>query len=47
MTDGDTIEVGRGWRRQKVRLIGVDTPEAAYPRKPVEPFGPETAEFTK
>lgn len=33
VTDGDTIEVGRGWRHQKVRLIGVDTPETVHPKK--------------
>lgn len=47
VTDGDTIGVGRGWRYQKVRLIGVDTPETVHPEKPVEPFGPEASDFTK
>jgi endonuclease YncB( thermonuclease family) len=45
--DGDTIGVGRGWRYEKVRLIGVDTPETVHPQKPVEKFGPEASEFTK
>jgi len=47
VTDGDTIGVGRGWRYEKVRLIGVDTPETVHPEKPVEFFGPEASEFTK
>lgn len=47
ITDGDTIGVGRGWRYQTVRLIGVDTPETVHPEKPVEFFGPEASEFTK
>jgi len=47
VTDGDTIGVGRGWRYEKVRLIGVDTPETVHPTKPVEPFGPEASDFTK
>ena len=47
ITDGDTISVGRGWRYQTVRLIGVDTPEVVHPKKPVEPFGPEASAFTK
>lgn len=47
VTDGDTIGVGRGWRYEKVRLIGVDTPETVHPEKPVEIFGPEASEFTK
>ncbi|MCL4537353.1 MAG: thermonuclease family protein [Nitrospirae bacterium] len=47
ITDGDTIGVGRGWRYQTVRLIGIDTPETVHPEKPVEFFGPEASEFTK
>lgn len=46
VTDGDTIGVGRGWRYEKVRFIGVDTPETVHPDKPVEPFGPEASAFT-
>jgi len=42
--DGDTIELDGG---EKVRLIGVDTPETKDPRKPVEYFGQEAYEFTK
>jgi micrococcal nuclease len=44
--DGDTIGVGRGWRYQQMRLIGVDTPETVHPEKPVEVFGLEAAAFT-
>lgn len=47
VTDGDTIGVGRGWRYQTVRLIGIDTPETVHPEKPIEFFGPEASEFTK
>jgi micrococcal nuclease len=47
VVDGDTIRVGRGWKRTIVRLIGVDTPETVHPEKPVEYFGPEASEFTK
>lgn len=36
--DGDTIEVENG---QKVRYIGVDTPELHDPRKPVQCFAQE------
>jgi len=42
--DGDTIELGN---REKVRLIGVDTPETKHPNKPVEYFGKEASAFTK
>ena len=45
--DGDTIKVGRGWRCEKVRLIGVDTPETVHPERPTGFFGPEASEFTK
>ena len=47
VTDGDTIGVGRGWRYEKVRLIGVDTPETVHPERSTEFFGPEASEFTK
>ncbi|MGE3297067.1 MAG: thermonuclease family protein [Porticoccaceae bacterium] len=46
VTDGDTIGIGRGWRYEKVRLIGVDTPETVHPEKPVETFGPEASDYT-
>jgi Staphylococcal nuclease homologue len=41
--DGDTIELSTG---EKVRLIGVDTPEMKSPRKPMQYFGKEAAAFT-
>lgn len=44
VVDGDTIEIEGG---EKVRLIGVNTPETKDPRKPVEYFGQEAYEFTK
>ncbi len=47
VADGDTIGVGRGWRYEKVRLIGVDTPETVHPERSTEFFGPEASEFTK
>lgn len=46
LIDGDTFGVGRGWRYEKVRLIGVDAPETVHPHKPVERFGPEASRFT-
>ena len=45
--DGDTVVVGRGWRKTTVRLIGVDTPETVHPEKPVQFYGPEASAFTK
>jgi micrococcal nuclease len=42
--DGDTIVLSNG---EKVRLIGVDTPETKHPQKPVEYYGKEATAFTK
>lgn len=39
--DGDTIKISTG---EKVRFIGIDTPETKDPRKPVECFGKEASE---
>jgi micrococcal nuclease len=45
--DGDTVDVRIGRRRERVRLIGVNTPETVDPRRPVECFGPEAKQATK
>ncbi len=47
VVDGDTLQIRIGGRTEKVRLIGVDTPESVDPRRPVQPFGKEAAEFTR
>lgn len=47
VVDGDTIEVTIGRRREKVRLIGIDTPETVDPRRPAGCFGVEASTFTK
>jgi len=39
VVDGDTIHVQVGGAREKVRYIGVDTPETVKPGAPVECFG--------
>ena len=39
VVDGDTIHVQVGGVREKVRYIGVDTPETVHPSKGVECFG--------
>jgi len=44
VVDGDTIVLDGN---EKIRLIGVDTPETKDPRKPVQYFGKEASEFTK
>lgn len=45
--DGDTIEIELYGKREKVRLIGVDTPETVDPRKKVQFFGKEASNYTK
>ncbi len=51
--DGDTIEVTiprpPQWleETEKIRLIGVDTPETKHPTKKVEYFGKEASAYTK
>lgn len=42
--DGDTIELSTG---ERLRYIGIDTPETVDPRKPVQCFGKEAAERNK
>ncbi len=46
VVDGDTIDVSIGGRDERVRLIGIDTPETKKPDSPVECFGPEASAFT-
>ncbi|SRR3989344_62629 len=47
VVDGDTIVVLVNGVSEKVRLIGVDTPETVDPRKPVQCFGKEASDFMK
>jgi micrococcal nuclease len=42
--DGDTVVLDGN---EKVRLIGINTPESVDPRRPVQPFGKEAAAFTR
>ncbi len=42
--DGDTIQIDTG---EKVRYIGMNTPETVDPRKPVECFGKEASAYNK
>lgn len=41
--DGDTIEVSLNGKVEKVRLIGIDSPETLDERKPVQCFGKEAS----
>ncbi len=45
VVDGDTIAVQLGDRREKVRYIGIDTPETKDPRRPVGCYGQQAADF--
>lgn len=40
VVDGDTIEIAGG---QRVRYLGIDTPETVHPTKKVQCFGPEAS----
>lgn len=44
--DGDTIEVDMLGTKEKIRMIGVNTPETHDPRKPVECFGQAASDYT-
>ena len=43
VVDGDTVEVTLSTGRERVRLLGIDTPETVHPTKPTECFGPEAS----
>ena len=41
--DGDTVDIDINGNTERVRLIGVNTPETKHPTKPIECFGPEAS----
>lgn len=45
--DGDTITVDMNGTRERIRMIGVDTPETQDPRVPVQCYGQAASQFTK
>lgn len=45
--DGDTISVDMNGQTERIRFIGVDTPETNDPRKAVQCFGQAASDFTK
>lgn len=47
IVDGDTLEVTMKGKKEKVRLIGVDTPETKKPNTPVMFYGKEASAYTK
>ena len=44
VVDGDTVVLSSG---ERIRYIGMDTPELHHPRKPVEAYGREAMEFNR
>lgn len=47
VVDGDTIHVRLGERVEKVRYIGVDTPEIQHPTRGEEPGGRQAAQVNR
>lgn len=47
IVDGDTFEVTIGDQVEKVRMLGIDTPESVDPRKPVQCFAKEATKKLK
>jgi micrococcal nuclease len=47
VVDGDTVIVSINGNSERLRLIGIDTPETVKPNTPVQCFGPEASAFTK
>lgn len=47
VVDGDTIDVNIEGKIERLRLIGIDTPETVDPRKPVQCFGREASNKAK
>lgn len=47
VVDGDTIVVDLDGAEERVRYIGVDTPESVQPGHPVECFGREASAFNR
>lgn len=45
--DGDTIAIDMNGATEKIRMIGVDTPETHKPNTPVQCYGPEASNYTK
>jgi micrococcal nuclease len=46
LDDGDTVDVRIAGVTERVRLIGIDTPETKKPNTPVQCFGPEASAYT-
>jgi micrococcal nuclease len=47
VVDGDTFIAAVAGRSERVRLIGVDTPETVDPDRPVQPYGKQASNFAR
>lgn len=48
IVDGDTYVIqDNDGTKEKIRIIGADTPETKHPKKGKEPYGPEATNFAK
>ena len=47
VVDWDTITVYTGGKRERVRLLGIDTPELHHPQRGEEPLGREAGDYTR
>ena len=47
VVDGDTIDIAISGNTERVRLIGINTPETKHPTKGVECYGPEASAYTE
>jgi micrococcal nuclease len=45
--DGDTVDVSFNEKTERIRVIGIDTPETVDPRKSVQCFGKEASDQAK
>jgi micrococcal nuclease len=43
VVDGDTLDISYFGKTERIRLIGINTPEVVDPRRPVECFGKEAS----
>ncbi|MEO5901068.1 MAG: thermonuclease family protein [Ilumatobacteraceae bacterium] len=47
VVDGDTLDATISGTDERVRLIGIDTPETKKPNTPVQCYGPEASAYTE
>ena len=47
VVDGDTIDIENQQGENRLRLIGINTPESVDPRRPVQCFGKEASTYAR